>query len=110
MSTQNIVIDNGSGVLKAGMSGDPVPNIKFPSILGTPKFKQIHGSNTKDLYVGDEALKMSGVCTLKNPIDNGIVTDWEGMNSVWEYCFANQLRVDASEHNILMTEAPLNPK
>jgi len=32
------------------------------------------------------------------------------MNKVWEYCFANELRVDASEHRVLLTEAPLNPK
>ena len=35
--SQAVVIDNGSGVIKAGMSGDNMPNVKFPSIVGTPR-------------------------------------------------------------------------
>lgn len=38
MSDQkSIVIDNGSGVIKAGFSGDNQPSIKFPSIVGVPR-------------------------------------------------------------------------
>ena len=55
-------------------------------------------------------MKMSGVLSLNYPISNGIVNDWDAMNQVWEYTFSNELRVDSSEHKILMTEAPLNPK
>jgi actin-related protein len=32
------------------------------------------------------------------------------MEKVWEYCFTNELRVDPSEHKVLLTEAPMNPK
>ena len=37
---QSIVIDNGSGVLKAGMSNSEssYPSVKFDAIYGTPKF------------------------------------------------------------------------
>ena len=35
--TSNIVIDNGSGVLKAGLAGDNNPSVKFPSIVGRPR-------------------------------------------------------------------------
>jgi len=108
--SQHIVIDNGSGVLKAGLSGEDKPTTKFPAIVGTPRFKTMNGAATKDNYIGEEATKMSGVLNLSYPIDNGIVKNWDEMNKVWEYCFTNELRVDASEHNILMTEAPLNPK
>jgi actin-related protein len=31
------------------------------------------------------------------------------MEKVWEYCF-NELRVYPTEHRVLMTEAPMNPK
>merc|ERR1712167_391 len=70
----------------------------------------IIGGNQKDEYIGDEAQKLRGVLNLAYPIASGIITEWELMNKVWEYCFANELRVDASEHGILLTEAPLNPK
>ena len=31
-----VVIDNGSGVLKAGFAGENVPKTVFPSIIGRP--------------------------------------------------------------------------
>jgi actin-related protein len=37
MTEKNIVVDNGSGVIKAGFAGEDLPSVKFPSIVGTPK-------------------------------------------------------------------------
>jgi len=106
-----IVIDNGSGVVKAGMSGENMPSVKFPSIVGRPRSdKQMIGVESKTEYIGDEAQKMRGVLNLKYPIESGIVTDWDDMEKVWAYCFNNELRVDPSEHKVLLTEAPMNPK
>lgn len=48
-----IVIDNGSGVCKAGMSGDDGPRTAFPSVVGTPKYQEIMlGLGNKETYVG----------------------------------------------------------
>merc|ERR1711981_437793 len=106
-----IVIDNGSGVLKAGFCGKNQPEVKFPSIVGVPRTdKQMIGVEAKSEYIGDEAQKMRGVLKLKYPIESGIVQEWEMMEKVWEYCFSNELRVDPAEHKVLLTEAPNNPK
>lgn len=108
---QNIVIDNGSGVIKAGFAGDNQPSVKFPSIVGKPRTdKQMVGVESKSEYLGDEAQKLRGVLKLTYPITSGIVSDWELMEKVWEYCFSNELRVDPTEHKVLLTEAPMNPK
>jgi actin-related protein len=108
---QSVVIDNGSGVLKAGVAGDSQPAVKFPSIVGYPRGGSVMtGVESKSEYIGDEAQKMRGVLNLKYPIASGIVTSWDEMEKVWEYCFNNELRIDPSEHNILLTEAPGNPK
>jgi actin-related protein len=32
------------------------------------------------------------------------------MEKIWEYCFTDKLRVDPSEYNVFITEAPMNPK
>lgn len=53
---------------------------------------------------------MRGVLKLSYPIDSGIVTDWSDMEKIWEYTFSNELRVDPSEYNVFLTEAPQNPK
>eukprot|EP01080_Neovahlkampfia_damariscottae_P003250 gene3250-5693_t len=34
---QSIVIDNGTGVVKAGFAGDDAPRSVFPSLIGKPK-------------------------------------------------------------------------
>ena len=50
MSDQSIVIDNGSGVIKAGFSGENQPSVKFPSIVGVPRTdKQMVGQYAADL-------------------------------------------------------------
>lgn len=36
-----IVIDNGSGMCKAGIAGDDAPRAAFPSIIGRPKMPGI---------------------------------------------------------------------
>ncbi|KAJ2676702.1 hypothetical protein GGI25_003454 [Coemansia spiralis] len=81
-----LVIDNGSGMCKAGFAGDDAPRAVFPSIVGRPRHHGVMvGMGQKDSYVGDEAQSKRGILTLRYPIEHGI-------------------------HPVLLTEAPLNPK
>ncbi len=54
-----IVIDNGSGLVKAGMAGEDHPRSVFASIVGRPMYRAVMpgmlGGNASSTYVGEEA-------------------------------------------------------
>ncbi|KAH0570960.1 actin [Spironucleus salmonicida] len=106
-----IVIDNGTGMCKAGFAGDDAPRAVFPAIIGRPKHQTtMVGTQAKTEYIGDEALAKKGVLKLTYPIEHGSIKEWDDMKKIWHHCFFNELRVEPNEHPVLLTEAPKNAK
>ncbi|KAJ1971893.1 NuA4 histone acetyltransferase subunit [Dimargaris xerosporica] len=60
-------------------------------------------------YIGDTEISAvrSGM-TLKNPLQDKIVQDWDLLEDVWSYCFYNRLRVNPKENPLFVTEASWN--
>ncbi|XP_057208280.1 uncharacterized protein si:ch211-241j12.3 isoform X2 [Triplophysa rosa] len=104
-----IVLDTGSGLMKAGFADQDLPTIVFPTVIGHPKYEEVmSGGVDRDVYVGHDARHMRGVLTLKHPIRNGIVRNWDEMEMIWHHAF-QQLSVDPRDHPVMLTEAAMNP-
>ena len=80
-----VVMDNGSGVCKAGFAGDDAPRVVISSVVGRPRYQEAMvdtGVEQKDFYVGSVAQENRSVLTLKYPIERGIITNWDDMEKV----------------------------
>ena len=64
-----VVIDNGSGNVKAGLAGDDAPRSVFSTVVGRPKVPGIMvGLDQKEVYVGAEAQEKRNVLKIQQPI------------------------------------------
>jgi len=107
---QPVVIDNGSGTIKAGFAGEEQPKTVFASYIGIPKHQPVMaGAPKDDHFVGSKISEMRGLMKLKWPMERGVVTDWKVMEQIWNQVY-DELGVKAEEHPVLLTEAPLNPR
>lgn len=120
MADQAVIIDNGSGFIKAGFAGEDTPGVVFPSIVGKrlnpvrpivgkPLNPVSAGQNT---YVGEEAQVMSrrGILTISHPLENGIVTNWDDMEKIWSHTFHDELRIDPAAQPVMLIDSALNVK
>lgn len=60
--------------------------------------------------VGDEAAENRNYLQVTQPMEHGIVRNWEDMKHLWDYTFDEKLRVDPRGRKVLLTEPPMNPK
>ena len=112
-----IIIDIGSGIIKAGISGQDIPKVIFPNYIGEPKYSKVLRSFSKDnqeiqeQYIGKDCLKFLGILKLRYPVKNGIFENEQDILTIFKYIYQN-LEIDneeISEHPILITEPLLNP-
>lgn len=106
-----IVIDNGSGAIKAGIAGRERPKIVIPACIGDPKHKRVilQGARTEKFY-GEEAMKYRGLLKLNYPIKQGVIVNENDMLQLWQHVYSSDLLDTKSEdHPVLLTESPLNP-
>jgi actin-related protein 2 len=68
------------------------------------------GITIKDIMCGDEASELRAMLETSYPIRNGIVQNWEELGHLLDYCFHERMKINPQKHQILLTEAPLNPK
>ncbi|CDQ86814.1 actin-3 [Oncorhynchus mykiss] len=99
-----IVIDPGSGSIKAGFSGDEKPHKVLRSVVGLSKKDQT------ECYFGNNIpCKDSDDLILKRPITSGMISDWDSLEKLWSHVLYEELQVCPEEHGILMTDPAFSP-
>ena len=66
-------------------------------------------ANITDIMVGDLASEYRSYLQLSQPMEHGIVKNWDDMKHLWDYTFYDKLRVDTTGRKVLLTEPPMNP-
>ena len=105
-----VVLDLGTHSVKAGYAGQDTPQHVFPSDVGTcPKSGDVDmtdgsSASTRDFYVDSMGVRRDGV-EVQSPFgENGMLEDWEAVESIWEHALKKCLAIQTDEHPILLSE------
>ena len=127
-----LILDNGSGYLKCGISTDEHPLITIPTVIGKPKYqneffdypfniaeinqnskknqknKKASKRQTNDI-IGHDALDSPSIYNLSYPIQNGTVTNFDDLYDIYTYLFYKKMKVEPSNYPCLISECLQNP-
>ncbi|EGD79707.1 hypothetical protein PTSG_10692 [Salpingoeca rosetta] len=115
---RTIVIDIGSGSIKAGFAGEDAPRVVMSAIVGFIKDVSAmdlekHAHVDRDVYFGDEAWVYADVLEIKRVISRGVIQDHVLFERLIKHLLVEELKIPPNElrdHPVLVTEPPLNPK
>ena len=63
-----------------------------PFSVGRPKHVRVMaGALEGDVFIGRKAQEARGLLKIKYPMEHGIVTDWDDMERIWSWVYAEEL-------------------
>jgi actin-related protein 2 len=62
-----------------------------------------------EIMIGDQASEHRNYLQITQPMDHGIVKNWDDMVLLWDYTFNQKLKVNTQGRKVLLTEPPMNP-
>ncbi|XP_027334241.1 actin-related protein 6 [Abrus precatorius] len=102
MSTTNnvVVLDNGGGLIKAGLGGERDPSAILPNCLYRPPAskKWVHPN---PLNSGNQDLTSAAV---RRPMDRGYLINPDLQREIWSHLFSSILHINPSNSSLLLTE------
>lgn len=125
-NSEAVVIDNGSGFLKAGFAGEDSPQIVVPTTTNFLQKIQLghktnangseNDNNNASNHPGGNgsnshtsSSSSSSTANYKRPIRRGTIEDWDSMTAAWRYLLHHELGVDpeSPEFPVVLTDSPL---
>ena len=112
-----IIVDIGSGEVKAGFSGEENPKVIFKNYFGEPKYNKIlrtfnnESQELNEKFIGEDCDKYMGIIKLRFPVKHGVFQNEQDILSIFDYIYS-KLGISSQEikeHPVLITEPLLNP-
>ena len=131
-NSEAVVIDNGTGFLKAGFAGEDSPTVVLPTT--TNFLQKIHmgnkansnsdengntdnsssnnnsnDNNNNDNNNSNNNSSSAAGAAYKRPIRRGVIEDWDSMTAAWRYILHHELGMDpeSPEFPVVLTDSPL---
>ena len=105
-----LVIDIGTGALKAGFASEHAPKHLIPMVIGKPKSQGILvGMDQKEQYIGTEAIEKKKFLNMEYPVEKGrikSVDEKQNIHHIIEYLLSEEMLIDQSEYKCMVTEPP----
>ncbi|XP_035697278.1 actin-42-like [Branchiostoma floridae] len=104
-----VVLDCGTDSVKAGFAGEDTPRAVLPTVVGTPRHQNVFiGADQQDCYIGDDAMSRRGILSLRHPIVNRYVKDWDDWEKVIHHVMTTTLRAQP-DRPVMLIEPAQNP-
>jgi centractin len=67
------------------------------------------GALEGDVFIGRKAQEFRGLLKIKYPMEHGIVTDWDDMERIWNWVYAEELGTLSEEVRPSLLVCPRSP-
>eukprot|EP00501_MAST-03F_sp_TOSAG23-6_P002198 GSMAST32.ASY1.ANO1.2298.1 assembled CDS len=107
MKSKVVVLDNGAGSIKVGLSGASDPSFVLPNCSASldRQYRTLYADETEILVKNKSQLKYT------RPFERGYLTDWPTQSDIWNYVFSPKVMniVPKESQGLVVTEPPFNP-
>ncbi|KAL8616920.1 hypothetical protein ACOMHN_041839 [Nucella lapillus] len=111
-----VVLDSGSGTLRAGFGSSETPSLIMPSVVGRPRLSDTRqtamsgksastGVNQDEIFFGDDVLANLDTLRRSYPLYWGLVQNWEDLTKLWLYVFEKKLERQMEETPLVVMES-----
>lgn len=111
-----LVFDIGSNTFRAGYAGEDCPKADFPTHIGVETIESMStdaadGKIDKKLSIDTNSLLYpKSNSEVVSPLKNGMVEDWDTLESLLNYTYKRYIQSDSELHPVLMSEPAWNER
>ncbi|KAI8974285.1 actin family [Pilobolus umbonatus] len=97
----SVIVDMGGTSTRVGFAGEDTPKVIVPTSYGY--------SEPNKYFIGDSELNTwRANMDIRNPMEDGLIKDWDAVENIWNTAFHDILRINTTEHPLVCTDPAWN--